>query len=85
MKPLKMIKSDFNSIIMSGIFILLAVSVGFAQNTITADVKPSELIRPYKVAVSDVALKDLRQRSWQQNGQKKKLFLTNRKEYNLLN
>ncbi|MBC7846344.1 MAG: epoxide hydrolase [Flavobacterium sp.] len=62
MKTLKIIKSNLNSTIVTGAFILLAASSGFAQNAITADVKPSELIRPYTVDVSDVALKDLRQR-----------------------
>ncbi|WP_431244427.1 epoxide hydrolase family protein [Flavobacterium sp. P21] len=62
MKTLRKIKSDLHSTIMSGVFILLAASSGFAQNAITTDVKPSELIRPYTVHVSDVALKDLRQR-----------------------
>ncbi|TEB42975.1 epoxide hydrolase [Flavobacterium circumlabens] len=62
MKTLKMIKSDLHSTIVSGVFILLAAGSGFAQNAITTNVKPSESIRPYTVAVSDVTLKDLRQR-----------------------
>lgn len=57
-----MIKSDLYSTIVTGVFILLAASSGFAQNAITAGVKPSELIRPYTVDVSDAALKDLRLR-----------------------
>ncbi len=61
MKIVKMIKTYFNSKIV-GAFILLATSSGFSQNVSKVDGTPSEVIRPFKVDVSDVALNDLRQR-----------------------
>lgn len=60
MKTLKMIKSNLTAVL-SGVFTLLAPAV-FAQKAIITNTKPSELIRPYTVHISDAALKDLRNR-----------------------
>ncbi len=54
-----MIKSSFTSILATGAFIL-TLNTGFAQKTSKAGATQSEGIRPYKIHVSEVALKDLR-------------------------
>jgi pimeloyl-ACP methyl ester carboxylesterase len=61
MKTIKMIKSSLTSILAAGALILTA-NTSFAQKASKAGATQSEVIRPYKIHVSEAALKDLRQR-----------------------